>query len=102
MAAVAAVHVQRDLIHEGREWPSHNLLSSGEETMKGGPDARATLSTSALRGRPVASSRGSRRPGTHLAAFSSVDIRPGIPPSSALRCTHLDAAKPHVIEATGH
>jgi hypothetical protein len=25
---------------------------------------------------------GSRRPGTHLAAFSSVDIRPGIPPSS--------------------
>ena len=33
-----------------------------------------------------------RRPGTHLAAFSSVDIRPGIPPSSALRCTHLDDA----------
>jgi hypothetical protein len=30
-----------------------------------------------------------RRPGTHLAAFSSVEIRPGIPPSSALRCTHL-------------
>ena len=26
-----------------------------------------------------------RRPGTHLAAFSSVGIRPGIPPSSALR-----------------
>jgi hypothetical protein len=35
---------------------------------------------------------GSRRPGTHLAAFSSVDIRPGIPPSSALRCTHLNDA----------
>ena len=35
----------------------------------------------------------SRRPGTHLAAFSSVDIRLGIPPSSALRCTHLDDAK---------
>jgi hypothetical protein len=34
----------------------------------------------------------SRRPGTHLAAFSSVDIRPGIPPSSALRCTHLNDA----------
>ena len=33
-----------------------------------------------------------RRPGTHLAAFSAVDIRPGIPPSSALRCTHLDDA----------
>jgi hypothetical protein len=32
----------------------------------------------------------SRRPGTHLAAFSSVDIRPGIPPSSALR---VDAAR---------
>ena len=40
-------------------------------------------------------------PGTHLAAFSSVDIRPGIPPSSALRCpsaspcddtTHLNDA----------
>jgi hypothetical protein len=28
---------------------------------------------------------GSRRPGTHLAAFYSVGIRPGIPPSSALR-----------------
>jgi hypothetical protein len=27
----------------------------------------------------------SRRPCTHLAAFSSVDIRPGMPPSSALR-----------------
>src|SRR5215211_2249694 len=35
---------------------------------------------------------GSRRPGTHLAAFSSVDIRPGIPPSSALRSTHLNDA----------
>ncbi len=35
----------------------------------------------------------SRRPGTHLAAFSSVDIRSGIPPSSALRCTHLNDAK---------
>ena len=35
---------------------------------------------------------GSRRPGTHLAAFSSVGIRPGIPPSSALRCTHLNDA----------
>ena len=33
---------------------------------------------------------GSRRPGTPLAAFSSVDIRPGIPPSSALR---VDAAR---------
>ena len=28
-----------------------------------------------------------------LAAFSSVNIRPGIPPSSALRCTHLNNAK---------
>ena len=45
---------------------------------------------------------GLRRPCTHLAAFSSVDIRPGMPPSSALRvgaerrqaatCTHLNAA----------
>jgi hypothetical protein len=35
---------------------------------------------------------GSRRPGTHLAAFSSVGIRPGIPPSSALRSTHLNDA----------
>jgi hypothetical protein len=35
----------------------------------------------------------SRRPGTHLAAFSSVDIQPGIPPWSALRCTHLNDAK---------
>ena len=25
--------------------------------------------------------------------FSSVGIRPGIPPSSALRCTHLNVAK---------
>jgi hypothetical protein len=32
----------------------------------------------------------SRRPGTHLAAFSSVGIRPGIPSSSALR---VDAAR---------
>ena len=38
------------------------------------------------------SSLRSRRPGTHLAAFSSVGIRPGIPPSSALRCTHLNDA----------
>ena len=29
---------------------------------------------------------------THLAAFSSVDIRPGMPPSWALRSTHLNAA----------
>ena len=36
----------------------------------------------------------SRRPGTHLAAFSSVDIRPGIPPSSALRGIHLNDAGP--------
>jgi hypothetical protein len=47
-------------------------------------------------GRPSAaepkSLYGSRRPCTHLAAFSSVDIRPGIPPSSALRCTHLNDA----------
>jgi hypothetical protein len=35
---------------------------------------------------------GSRRPCTHLAAFSSVNIRPGIPLSSALRCTHLNDA----------
>ena len=35
----------------------------------------------------------SRRPGTYLTAFSSVDIRPGIPPSSALRSTHLNDAK---------
>jgi hypothetical protein len=35
---------------------------------------------------------GSRHPGTHLAAFSSVGIRPGMPPSSALRCTHLNDA----------
>ena len=35
---------------------------------------------------------GSRRPGTHLAAFSSVGIRLGMPPSSALRCTHLNDA----------
>jgi hypothetical protein len=33
---------------------------------------------------------GSRRPGTHLAAFTSVDLRPGIPPSAALR---VDAAR---------
>ena len=33
---------------------------------------------------------GSRRPGTHLAAFSSVGIRPGILPSSAMR---VDAAR---------
>jgi hypothetical protein len=41
---------------------------------------------------PPKSLYGSRRPGTHLAAFSSVDIRPGMPPSSALRCTHLNDA----------
>jgi hypothetical protein len=41
---------------------------------------------------PPKSLHGSRRPDTHLAAFSSVGIRPGIPPSSALRCTHLDDA----------
>jgi hypothetical protein len=41
---------------------------------------------------PPKSLDGSRRPGTHLAAFSSVDIRPGMPPSSALRCTHLNDA----------
>ena len=40
---------------------------------------------------------GSRRPGTHLAAFSSVDIRPGIPPSSALRCTHLNDATRNIM-----
>ena len=39
----------------------------------------------------------SRRPGTHLAAFSSVDIRPGIPPSSALR---VDAARRLATTAT--
>ena len=33
-----------------------------------------------------------RRPGTHLAAFSSVALRLGSPPSSASRCTHLNAA----------
>jgi hypothetical protein len=33
---------------------------------------------------------GLRHQGAHLAAFSSVDIRPGIPPSSALR---LDALR---------
>jgi hypothetical protein len=37
-----------------------------------------------------------RRPGTHLAAFSSVEIRPGIPPSSALR---VDA--PRRLATTG-
>ena len=34
-----------------------------------------------------------RRPGTHLAAFSSVVIRLGIPSSSALRCTHLNVER---------
>ena len=54
-----------------------------------------------------------RRPGTHLAAFSSVDIRPGIPPSSALRVdaarrlatttgTHLNAAKRQGTSLPGH
>jgi hypothetical protein len=32
---------------------------------------------------------GARRPMRRLAAFSSVDIRPGIPPSSALQGIHL-------------
>ena len=54
---------------------------------------------SALEGKSLDASR---RPGTHLAAFSSVGIRPGMPPSSALRvgaerrqaatCTHLTDA----------
>ena len=44
----------------------------------------------------------SRRPGTHLAAFSSVALRPGSPPSSALRCTHLDDAKRQGTLTTRH
>ena len=44
----------------------------------------------------------SRRPGTHLAAFSSVALRPGSPPSSALRCTHLNDAKRQATSTTGH
>jgi hypothetical protein len=56
--------------------------------------------SSALEGKSLDASR---RPGTHLAAFSSVGIRPGIAPSSALRVdatrrlattgTHLNVAK---------
>ena len=41
-------------------------------------------------------------PGTHLAAFSSVALRLGSPPSSALRCTHLNAAKRQGIPTTRH
>jgi hypothetical protein len=37
-----------------------------------------------------------------LAAFSSVDIRPGMPPSSALRAIHLDGAHKHRIPGAGH
>jgi hypothetical protein len=44
----------------------------------------------------------SRRPGTHLAAFSSLAIRPGIPPSSALRCTHLNVGKRQGTSPPGH
>ena len=40
------------------------------------------------------SSSGPTLPTRRLAAFSSVEIRPGIPPSSALRCIHLDDAGP--------
>jgi hypothetical protein len=46
---------------------------------------------------PPRSLHGSRRPGTHLAAFASLGIRPGIPPSSALR---VDAARRRVTTAT--
>ena len=41
-------------------------------------------------------------PRRRLAAFSSVDIRPGIPPSSALRCIHLDDGPMHRIPGAGH
>ena len=43
-----------------------------------------------------------RRPGTHLAAFSSVALRLGSPPSSALRCTHLNAANRQGTWPTRH
>src|ERR671912_1436692 len=43
-----------------------------------------------------------RRPGTHLAAFSSVVIRPRSPPSSALRCTHPDDAGRQGTSDSGH
>ena len=43
-----------------------------------------------------------RRPGTHLAAFSSVALRLGSPPSSALRCTHLNAANRQGTSLPGH
>ena len=43
-----------------------------------------------------------RRPGAHLAAFSSIEIQPGIPPSSAWRCTHLNAAKRNATSKTRH
>src|ERR671910_553670 len=42
------------------------------------------------------------RPGTHLAAFSSVALRLGSPPSSALRCTHLDDANRQGTSLPGH
>ena len=54
---------------------------------------------SALEGKSLDASR---RLGTHLAAFSSVGIRPGIPPSSALRCTHLNVAKRQGTSLPGH
>ena len=57
------------------------------------------LGPSALEGKSLGASR---RPCTHLAAFSSVDIRPGIPPSSALRCTHLNDAKRQGTSLPGH
>ena len=59
----------------------------------------AMVALSALEGKSLGASR---RPGTHLAAFSSVDIRPGIPPSSALRCTHLNVAKRQGTSLPGH
>jgi hypothetical protein len=37
-----------------------------------------------------------------LAAFSSVEIRLGIPPSSAWRAIHLDDAQKHRIPGAGH
>jgi hypothetical protein len=36
------------------------------------------------------------------ATNDSVDIRPGIPPSSALRCIHLDDGPMHRIPGAGH
>ena len=72
-------------------------------------DVSSREAVSALEGKSLGASR---RPGTHLAAFSSVAIRPGIPPSSAWRVdaarrlattgTHLNVAKRQGTSLPGH